>query len=50
MRRVISLLCLLLAGVLSAAALAGHQVDQLLREPEPVREIAGALPEDSTLR
>lgn len=46
MRRVISLLCLLLAGVLSAAALAGHQVDQLLREPEPVREIAGALPED----
>lgn len=36
---------LLLAVILSAAALAGYQVDQLLREEEPVREIAGDLPE-----
>lgn len=46
MRNLASLLCLLVAGLLSVAALAGHQVDQLLREEEPVRQIAGDLPGD----
>ncbi|MGO1524238.1 MAG: hypothetical protein ACTHV8_11195 [Nesterenkonia sp.] len=42
----ISILCLLLAALLSTAALAGAQIDQLLREEEPVREMAGSLPTD----
>lgn len=46
MRNLFSVLCLLLAGLLSTAALAGHQIDQLLREEEPVRELAGSLPND----
>lgn len=46
MRNLISIVCLLLAGLLSTAALAGHQIDQLLREEEPVRELAGSLPQD----
>ena len=46
MRNLISILCLLVAGLLSTAALAGHQIDQLLREEEPVREMAGSLPND----
>lgn len=46
MRNVFSVLCLLLAGVLAVAALAGHQVNQLLREEEPIQQIAGDLPQD----
>lgn len=46
MRHVLSAICLMLAGLLAAAATAGQQVDQLLREPEPIREIAGQLPAD----
>ena len=46
MRNLISVLCLLAAGLLAAATLAGHQVDQLLREEQPVQHIAGSLPED----
>lgn len=46
MRNALAVLCLILSGLLSAAALAGHQIDQLLREEEPVREIAGGLPQD----
>ncbi|GAA4835636.1 hypothetical protein [Garicola koreensis] len=46
MRNLFSVLCLLLAGLLSTAALAGHQIDQLLRAEEPVRELAGSLPND----
>ncbi|GAB3846958.1 hypothetical protein [Nesterenkonia populi] len=45
MRQLFSVLSLLLAGLLSVAALAGYQADQLLREEEPIREIAGELPE-----
>ncbi|MGQ7787163.1 hypothetical protein [Nesterenkonia sp. K-15-9-6] len=44
MRHLLSTLCALLAALLAAAALAGGQLDQLLREEEPVREIAGDLP------
>lgn len=44
MRHVLSTLCAVLAALLAAAALAGGQIDQLLREEEPVREIAGDLP------
>ncbi|MGC8160082.1 hypothetical protein ACP3WZ_26515, partial [Salmonella enterica] len=43
-RHLLSTLCALLAALLAAAALAGGQIDQLLREEEPVREIAGDLP------
>lgn len=46
MRHVLSAICLMLAGLLAAAATAGQQVDQLLREPVPIREIAGQLPAD----
>lgn len=46
MRNALAVLCLILAGLLSVASLAGHQIDQLLREEEPIREIAGDLPED----
>ncbi|WP_010523800.1 hypothetical protein [Nesterenkonia sp. F] len=46
MRHVLSAICLVLAGLLAAASTAGQQVDQLLREPEPIREIAGQLPAD----
>lgn len=46
MRNLISVLCLLVAGLLSVSALAGHQVDQLLREEEPIQHIAGDLTED----
>ncbi|RJN32115.1 hypothetical protein [Nesterenkonia natronophila] len=45
MRHLLSVLCLLLAGMLSVGALAGHQLDQLLRSEEPVRDIAGTLPQ-----
>lgn len=44
MRNVLSSLAMLLAAVFAAASLAGHQVDQLLREEEPIREILGGLP------
>lgn len=44
MRTLLSGLCMLLAGLLAAASLAGHQIDQLLREEEPIREVAGGLP------
>lgn len=46
MRHVLSIISLLLAALLAAAALAGGQVNQLLRSEEPVRGIAGSLPED----
>ncbi|WP_022873551.1 hypothetical protein [Nesterenkonia alba] len=45
MRQLFSLLFLLTAALLSAAGLAGHQIDQLLRDEEPIRHIAGDLPE-----
>lgn len=45
MRTMLSALCAVLAALLAAAALAGAQVDQLLRDEEPVRVIAGDLPE-----
>lgn len=45
MRQVFSVIALLLAAVLAASALAGFQINQLLREDEPIREIAGDLPE-----
>lgn len=45
MRQLLSVLSLVLAGLLSAATLAGYQVDQLLRTEEPVRQIAGDLPQ-----
>ncbi|WP_146338938.1 hypothetical protein [Nesterenkonia sp. NBAIMH1] len=47
MRQLLSILSLILAGLLAAAALAGYQADQLLRDEEPIREIAGELPEQS---
>lgn len=46
MRHALSVLCLVLGGLLAAGALAGHQLDRLLHEPEPVRQIAGQLPGD----
>lgn len=45
MRQVFSVIALLLAAVLAASSLAGFQVNELLREDEPIREIAGDLPE-----
>lgn len=45
MRHIVSALCAVLAALLAAASLAGAQVDQLLRDEEPVRAIAGDLPE-----
>ncbi|WP_218221600.1 hypothetical protein [Nesterenkonia sp. Act20] len=45
MRQVFSVIALLLAAVLAASSLAGFQINQLLREDEPIREIAGDLPE-----
>ncbi|GAA1153035.1 hypothetical protein GCM10009673_00250 [Nesterenkonia sandarakina] len=45
MRQVLSVLSLLLAALLAAAALAGFQTNQLLREEEPIRQIAGELPQ-----
>ncbi|WP_150460278.1 hypothetical protein [Nesterenkonia ebinurensis] len=45
MRNLLSVLCLLLAGLLSFGGLAGYQLNQLLRSEEPVREIAGTLPQ-----
>ena len=45
MRQVLSVLSLLLAAVLAGSALAGFQINQLLREEEPIREIAGELPQ-----
>lgn len=44
MRHLLSTLCAVLAALLAAAALAGGQIDQLLREEEPVRQVAGDLP------
>ncbi|GAB3190892.1 hypothetical protein [Nesterenkonia suensis] len=44
MRHLLSTLCTLLAALLAAAALAGAQIDQLLRDQEPVQQIAGDLP------
>lgn len=44
MRTMLSGLSMLLAALFAAASLAGHQVDQLLRDEEPIREIAGGLP------
>lgn len=44
MRNLLSLLCLLLAGLLAAAGLAGYQLNQLLRTEEPIAQIAGDLP------
>lgn len=46
MRHLLSVLCLLLAGVLSVGGLAGYQINELLRSEEPVREIAGSLPQE----
>ncbi|TLP92903.1 hypothetical protein FEF26_14225 [Nesterenkonia salmonea] len=46
MRHLLSVLCLLLAGMLSVGGLAGYQLDQLLRSEEPVRQIAGSLPQE----
>ncbi|TLP76799.1 hypothetical protein [Nesterenkonia sphaerica] len=46
MRHLLSVICLLLAGVLSVGSLAGYQLDQLLRSEEPVRNIAGGLPQE----
>ncbi|NDK30930.1 hypothetical protein [Nesterenkonia haasae] len=46
MRHLLSVLCLLLAGMLSVGSLAGYQLDQLLRSAEPVRDIAGSLPQE----
>lgn len=45
MRQVLSALSLLLAAVLAATALAGYQINQLLREEDPIRQIAGDLPQ-----
>ncbi len=45
MRNVFSVLCLLLASLLAFGGLAGYQLNQLLRSEEPVREIAGSLPQ-----
>ncbi|MCH8566454.1 hypothetical protein LTH96_12085 [Nesterenkonia sp. LB17] len=45
MRQVLSVISLLLAAVLAGSALAGFQADQLLREDEPIRQIAGELPQ-----
>lgn len=45
MRQVLSVISLLLAAVLGASALAGFQINQLLRDEEPIREIAGDLPQ-----
>ncbi|WP_261623409.1 hypothetical protein [Nesterenkonia marinintestina] len=47
MRHLLSVLSLLAAAVLAAAALAGHQVDALLHDEEPIREIAGDIPAQS---
>ncbi|MGJ9407050.1 hypothetical protein ACHABQ_12085 [Nesterenkonia aurantiaca] len=44
MRQALSVLSLLLAAVLAAASLAGFQINQLLREEEPIAQIAGELP------
>lgn len=45
MRQVLSVISLLLAAVLAATALAGFQINQLLREQEPIAQIAGDLPQ-----
>ncbi|GAA1151650.1 hypothetical protein [Nesterenkonia lutea] len=45
MRQVLSVTSLLLAALLAASSLAGFQINQLLREEEPIRQIAGDLPE-----
>ena len=45
MRQVLSVISLLLAAVLAATALGAFQVNQLLREQEPITQIAGELPE-----
>lgn len=45
MRGFLSVLSLLLAGVFATVSLASWQVDQLLRSPEPLQQIAGDLPE-----
>lgn len=47
MRHVLSAICLMLAGLLAAVSTAGQQIDQLLHQPEPIREIAGQLPSDA---
>ncbi len=44
MRHLLSILSLLVAAVLAAAALAGHQVNALAHSEEPIREIAGDIP------
>ncbi|GAA1808599.1 hypothetical protein [Nesterenkonia flava] len=44
MRKLFSVLSLLLAGLLAVVSLSGYQVNQLLRSEEPVRYIAGELP------
>lgn len=46
MRNLLAALCLILSGVLAIGAMWGHQIDQLLRDDEPLREIAGDLPHD----
>lgn len=46
MRNVLAALCLILSGVLAIGAMGAHQIDQLLRDDEPLREIAGDLPHD----
>lgn len=46
MRNVLAALCLILSGVLATGAMGAHQIDQLLRDDEPLREIAGDLPRD----
>lgn len=45
MRQVLSVISLLLAAALACAALAGFQINQLLREEEPIAQIAGELPQ-----
>lgn len=45
MRQVFSVLLLSLAAVLAVASLSGYQVNQVLREEDPVRHIAGDLPQ-----
>lgn len=46
MRNALAVLCLILSGVLAIGALGAHQIDQLLRDEEPLQEIAGDLPRD----
>lgn len=46
MRNALATLCLILSGALAIGSLGAHQIDQLLRDDEPLQEIAGDLPGD----